>query len=159
MLVLQLLFVIGLANGAPILADYWLGRRWQQPVDCGWTFLDGRPLFGASKTWRGLVAGGCAAVIAAVTVGLSPGIGLWLGAGAMGGDLLSSFVKRRLGLAPSDMALGLDQIPEALLPLLLVQRELALQPRDILVLTALFLASELLLSQVLFRLHIRKRPY
>ena len=35
----------------------------------------------------------------------------------MTGDLFSSFIKRRFGSAPSSQALGLDQIPESLLPL------------------------------------------
>ena len=42
--------------------------------------------------------------------------GVVIGATAMAGDLLSSFCKRRLKLAPSSQALGLDQIPEVLLP-------------------------------------------
>jgi hypothetical protein len=37
---------------------------------------------------------------------------------AMLGDLFSGFVKRRLGMGPSDKALGLDYVPESLLPLL-----------------------------------------
>jgi CDP-2,3-bis-(O-geranylgeranyl)-sn-glycerol synthase len=36
----------------------------------------------------------------------------------MAGDLVASFVKRRLGLPGSSRATGLDQIPESLLPLL-----------------------------------------
>ena len=46
----------------------------------------------------------------AVVSGL--GIGLLVAATAMAGDLLSSFLKRRLALAPSSQAIGLDQIPE-----------------------------------------------
>ena len=48
----------------------------------------------------------------------------WMGVGiltttcAMAGDLFSSFVKRRLHLASSSMAIGLDHIPEFLFPLL-----------------------------------------
>ena len=75
------------------------------------------------------------------------------------GDLLSSFVKRRLDIAPSGMALGLDQIPEVVIPLLLVQRQVGLGPADIITVTLWFIVIELLLSRVLFRLHIRKRPY
>jgi CDP-2,3-bis-(O-geranylgeranyl)-sn-glycerol synthase len=159
MVTLKLLLVIGLANGAPIVAENLLRSAWQTPVDFGRNFIDGRPLFGASKTWRGLAAAVATAILGAVAVGFSPLIGLWLGVGAMAGDLLSSCVKRRLGIAPSGMALGLDQIPEVLIPLLLVQRKLALQSGEIVALTALFIVIELMLSRVLFRLHIRKRPY
>ncbi len=47
------------------------------------------------------------------------------------GDLSSSFVKRRLRLKLHAQVFGLDQIPEALLPLLLVQDHLGLSWLDI----------------------------
>lgn len=159
MVAVQLLFVIGLANGAPILAQNLLRDNWQYPVDCGRNFPDGRPLFGVSKTWRGIAAALVAATIGAVGVGLSAATGLWLGIGAMAGDLMSSFVKRRLGIAPSGMALGIDQVPEVLIPLLLVQQKVALTTSEIAAVTVLFLIIELLLSRVLYHLHIRKQPY
>jgi hypothetical protein len=77
----------------------------------------------------------------------------------MAGDLLASFLKRRLGLQPSSMALGLDQIPESLFPLLACCRMLSLTTLDVVVGTAIFFVSELVLSRVLFRLHVRDRPY
>ena len=42
--------------------------------------------------------------------------GLVVASVAMSGDLLSSFLKRRLSLPPSSRATGIDQIPECLLP-------------------------------------------
>jgi CDP-2,3-bis-(O-geranylgeranyl)-sn-glycerol synthase len=159
MVALKLLLVIGLANGAPILAQNLLQNTWQYPVDFGRNFLDGRPLFGMSKTWRGIATALLAAIIGALVVGLSATTGFWLGVGAMAGDLVSSFVKRRLGIAPSGMALGVDQVPEVLIPLLLVQRTVALTSGEIAAVTALFLIIELLLSRVLYYLHIRKQPY
>src|SRR5262249_58539326 len=54
-------------------------------------------------------------------VGLPAAIGAIVGGSAMAGDLLSSFVKRRLALVPSSKATGLDQVPESLLPLLACQ--------------------------------------
>ena len=159
MVAVKLLFVIGLANGAPILAQNLLRDTWQYPVDFGRNFPDGRPFFGVSKTWRGLAAALIAAIAGAIMVGLSPSTGLWLGIGAMAGDLFSSFVKRRLGIAPSGMALGIDQVPEVLIPLLLVQHTVLLTAGEIAAVTALFLIVELLLSRVLYHLHIRKQPY
>jgi CDP-2,3-bis-(O-geranylgeranyl)-sn-glycerol synthase len=55
--------------------------------------------------------------IAAPLIGLGWEVGLVVAAGAMIGDLLSSFVKRRLGMSSSSKFTGLDQIPEALIPL------------------------------------------
>jgi CDP-2,3-bis-(O-geranylgeranyl)-sn-glycerol synthase len=78
---------------------------------------------------------------------------------AMIGDLLSSFIKRRMGIAPSDRAIGLDQIPESLLPLLACAFFLPLTFFDVAVATLIFFVGELALSRVLFKLHIRDRPY
>lgn len=159
MLNLQLLILVGIANGAPILADYLLQQRFATPLDVDRCFIDGRPLFGRSKTYRGILAALLATGLASGAMGLTVGLGVLVGAGAMTGDLLSSFLKRRLGMAPSSMALGLDQIPEVLLPLLLVQRQFALSYTEILKMSLLFLVFELLISRILFRLRIRKQPY
>lgn len=50
------------------------------------------------------------------------------------------------------MALGLDQIPESLLPLLVCMPLLGLSWQQVLLLTLTFIAAELLLSQALYRL-------
>ena len=76
----------------------------------------------------------------------------------MAGDLLSSFLKRRLGLAPSSRATGLDQIPESLFPLLACEQLLSLTAFDIAD-TAIFLIGEVALSRLLFKFHLRDRPY
>jgi CDP-2,3-bis-(O-geranylgeranyl)-sn-glycerol synthase len=86
-------------------------------------------------------------------------IGLQVGTFAVLGDFLSSFSKRRLGLASSSMALGLDQVPESLLPLLAVKHEFRLNWSDILETVVAFIILELLLSRILYHLHIRNRPY
>jgi CDP-2,3-bis-(O-geranylgeranyl)-sn-glycerol synthase len=78
---------------------------------------------------------------------------------AMAGDLFSSFLKRRLGLAPSSRATGIDQIPESLFPLLACARLLSLTVVDIAAGTAIFLIGEVVLSRLLFKFHLRDRPY
>ena len=75
------------------------------------------------------------------------------------GDLFSSFVKRRLHLPLHAQAFGLDQIPEALLPLLIVKEQFNLTSNDIAVLVIAFIVLELVLSRILFRLKIRDRPF
>jgi CDP-2,3-bis-(O-geranylgeranyl)-sn-glycerol synthase len=77
----------------------------------------------------------------------------------MAGDALASFFKRRLGLAPSGRAIGLDQVPESLLPLLAVQGLLGLSAAEILGITAAFFALEIPLARWAFRLGLRDRPY
>jgi hypothetical protein len=85
--------------------------------------------------------------------------GAQVAAMSMLGDLGSSFIKRRLHLKPHAKALGLDQIPEALLPLLAVKPRFTLASVDIAVLVITFIVLEIVLSRVLFRLKIRDRPY
>ncbi len=159
MLVLQLLLVVVVANGAPILLHSLCGDRLDWPLDGGLRLPDGRPVFGPSKTVRGVVGAVAASVAAAAVLDLGARIGLLIGVGAMVGDLLSSLTKRRLGIEPSGRALGLDQIPEAAVPMALIAGELQLSASDLLAVVVAFFASGLLLSRLLFRLNIRRRPY
>jgi CDP-2,3-bis-(O-geranylgeranyl)-sn-glycerol synthase len=114
---------------------------------------------GATKTWRGLLAALLVTTGGALLLGVPAAVGALIGLLAMAGDLLSSFIKRRLGRPSSSMMLGLDQVPEALLPLLAVREAFALDAPAIVVTVIAFLLLDLLLSQLLYRLGIRQRPY
>ena len=120
---------------------------------------DGRPLLGPSKTVRGIIVAVLAASACAPLFGIAWTIGFVVGLAAMAGDLASSFVKRRIGLPPSSRALGLDQIPESLFPALACKGPLALTIADVILAVALFSVGELILSRLLFKMHIRKEPY
>lgn len=161
--VLEALALLAAANGTPVLAQWLLGPRWAAPLDGGRCLADGRPLLGASKTIRGLVLGVLATTLLGAVLGQGAWKGAWtgtaFGALSMAGDLASSFVKRRLGIAPSGRALGLDQIPESLLPVLGCGAALGLDIVGSAVVVTAFLVLELVTSRVLFRLGIRKRPY
>ena len=54
-LVAQLLILLTVANGTPVIAAKILGKTFAYPVDFGTAFCDGERLFGASKTLRGIV--------------------------------------------------------------------------------------------------------
>lgn len=159
MLELKLLLLLIIANGTPIVARQIFGRRFEYPIDFGWHLKNGQNLFGSSKTFRGIITAIIVATFAAVILNVSWKHGLLIGGWAMLGDLLSSFVKRRLGMAPSSMALGLDQIPESLFPLLAVSNALGLGWWQIAYLVVLFVVTELVLSRVLYKFKIRNRPY
>ena len=157
--VVQLLTLLALANGSPIVAKRIFGNHCAQPLDGNIKFIDGQPLFGASKTVRGILASIFITSACAPLLGLSLKIGLVVATTAIAGDLLSSFLKRRLGLQPSSKAVGLDQIPESLFPLLACRQALSLTALDIVVGTAIFFVGEVVLSRMLYKLHIRDRPY
>jgi CDP-diglyceride synthetase len=159
MIYLQVLLLIIAANGFPILGRLLLKGKWSTPLDGGALFLDGRPVLGKSKTFRGVVFSLAGAVLAADVVGMPLSIGLIVGGLAMTGDCLSSFIKRRLGYESGGMALGLDQILESLLPLLGVWGPLSLSATGILATVGVFTAFELVFSPILYKFHIRKNPY
>jgi CDP-2,3-bis-(O-geranylgeranyl)-sn-glycerol synthase len=156
---LKMLFLLMLANGSPVIAKRLFGDRFALPVDGGANFIDGRRLFGESKTIRGILLALTIPAAGAPLVGLEWTTGLWVGAAAMIGDLFSSFTKRRLGMPAHSMALGLDQVPESLLPLLVCRTKLGLSAIDIVVGVLVFLVGSLLLSRLLYRYGIRERPY
>jgi CDP-archaeol synthase len=157
--ILQLLILLMLANGTPVIAKNILGDRFAYPVDGGVRFVDGHPLLGASKTIRGILLSVLVTSVCAPLVGLDLKSGFLVGSGAMAGDLLSSFLKRRLNLPPSSRATGLDQIPESLIPLLGCLNSLSLSGVDIAVTVTIFFVGEVLLSRLLYRIHVRDRPY
>jgi CDP-2,3-bis-(O-geranylgeranyl)-sn-glycerol synthase len=160
LLAAKAMLLLMVANGLPILLNVWLRDRAALPIDGGIRLgRDGQPLFGSHKTWRGLVAAIMGTAAAAVVLGLPAITGAWVGLWAMAGDVLSSFLKRRLARDSGDQALGLDQIPESLLPLLAVRSELGFGLGEVAALVALFLVLELLLSRVLFAWNIREHPW
>jgi len=157
--ILQLLCLLALANGTPVVVKRILGERFAYPLDGGVEFVDGRPLFGRSKTIRGVVLAVLVTMAGAPLIGLEWVIGFLVGSLAMVGDLFSSFLKRRMDLPPSSRASVLDQLPEALLPLLACRNLLSLTIADIGAAVALFFIGEVLLSRVLYAVRLRDRPY
>jgi len=156
---LVVLLLAGAANTAPLIAAKLLGTRLAWPLDGGVRLRDGRPLLGKSKSLRGVLVGIVFPGALAPAFGQPVEAGLAIGAAAMAGDLLSSFIKRRLGLSPSSQALGLDQIPESLLPAWIARGWIALSTIEIATIVATFFVAELMLSKLLYRLNLRDRPY
>jgi len=156
---LQALTLLAVANGAPVVAKSIFGGWCAWPLDFGLHFTDGRPLLGPTKTIRGILLATLAVAATAVPLGLGWTTGALFGIAAMAGDLLSSFVKRRLGLPSSGEAPGLDQVPEAAIPLFALQPLLGLGAVEILLAIGLFWLGELVLSRLLYRWGLRDRPY
>lgn len=141
-LLLPLLMVVT-ANTSAWTAARVLGTHWNAPLDFGTTLRDGTRLLGSHKTWRGVIAAAMACGVVSQLLG--PGFvpGAAFGILALLGDAASSFLKRRLRLAPGAEVSGLDQIPEAILPLLVLPRPLGLGLVQSLVVTALFVLLDI----------------
>lgn len=157
--ILQLLILLAIANSVPIAAKRLLRDRLPYPLDGGFVFFDGRPLFGPSKTIRGILVAVLVTSVCAPLVGLGWGTGALIASVAMVGDLFSSFLKRRMKLPSSAKATGLDQVPESLFPALASQTLLSLSVMDILVCTVVFFVGEVILARLFYKLHFRDRPY
>ena len=157
--IFQALVLLIAANGAPVITNKVMGNRFAKPIDNGLKLSDGYRLFGDSKTWRGLFSGVLLAAVMAIILGIQPLTGVLFGVLTIIGDLLASFIKRRMGNVASSRARGLDTVPESLLPIWLLKDSLALNFIDITMIVVLFFLIEELLSPVLYRLRIRDQPY
>lgn len=119
-----------IANVAPIFsARIPVLKRWNTPMDFGKEFR-GRPLLGSHKTWRGLAVGILAATLVlwlqrsaadtAWTNALTANVdytalpvlilGPLFGLGALGGDAIESFFKRRRGTESGASWMPFDQL-------------------------------------------------
>jgi len=155
----KVVFLLILANGTPVVGKKIFGDKLDMPIDGGLRWSDGQPLLGKAKTIRGVV------LALFVTAGVAPIIGIefiygaLISAAAMAGDLFSSFLKRRLEISVSGMSIGLDQIPEALLPALVAKCVLPLTSLDVGGIVLAFFLVDLVFSRTFFMLKIRDRPY
>jgi CDP-diglyceride synthetase len=140
---LKALVLLGAAHSAPWASGYLLGQRLAAPIDGGTTLRDGRRLLGDHKTWRGLVTAVVTCALGGALLGYSIPLGMAFAVLALGGDAASSLVKRRLHLEPGTECPGLDQIPEALVPLVTLSGALGIGVRAACVLTGVFMMADL----------------
>ena len=107
------------ANPTPVIL------KGKHSIDSGRTFLDGEPIFGKGKTWEGLIGGTIAGGIVGLIqykiwhiyslgdYGLTEmtfGLGIVLGFGALFGDIIGSFIKRRYHVKRGERFPVLDQL-------------------------------------------------
>ncbi|MBT3283607.1 CDP-2,3-bis-(O-geranylgeranyl)-sn-glycerol synthase [Candidatus Bathyarchaeota archaeon] len=92
-----------IANSSPVV----LGGG--PPVDGGALWTDGKPILGANKTIRGTITGVLAGTIIGILQGNFLG-GFAQSAGALLGDLISSFYKRRRDYPPGSSMPVIDQL-------------------------------------------------
>lgn len=155
--VLIFLLLLGVANGTPVLLRLAMGARYAQPLDGGLILPDGYPLFGPSKTLRGIASSLLVTAVTAGLLGYTPGVGMGIAAAAMLGDLFSSFIKRRLGLKSSHNVYGLDQIPESLLPAVLYRIPVGISWLGMMPLLLAFFVLDVILTEWFQRLESRRR--
>jgi len=134
----KILLLLWLINFAPPLLAHLLGEKWSNPVDGDRLYKDGKPLLGPHKTYRGIAAGLATGFLVGWALGFPAWVSFSTGFLSMLGDLLSSFIKRRLDLPSGSAVFGFDQIFEGSLPFVVLAPHESLGLMDVLVLTALF---------------------
>lgn len=143
------------ANAVPVIVAKLSSEKWAWPMDFGYVLHDGERLFGAHKTWRGLVSGVMASALAAEFIGLPTWVGAGFAMTSLAADALSSAVKRRMKVRPGTEAPGLDQLGEALLPLVLFARPLALDAAQIALVAAVFTLLDIASARLRHRRWLR----
>jgi len=157
---LQLIYLmlpVYLANMAAPFVKYW--RGWNRPISRRW--------LGDHKTVIGLALGVAVAVAATfiqsrINWNASPvnydqwlALGLACGFGALGGDALKSFIKRRLGIAPGRPWIPADQLDFVLGGLAGISFFVTLSLVDIVVILVASLVGDIAVNHASFRLGIR----
>lgn len=102
----------------PPFLSVMMGSWWDSPLDFNRSFIDGKPILGRHKTIRGVTGSILGSALVAPAFGWSFAEGVELASLGMVGDLLTSFIKRRMNKPSGTIVPGLDQFLEALLPLI-----------------------------------------
>ncbi|MHA1246080.1 MAG: CDP-2,3-bis-(O-geranylgeranyl)-sn-glycerol synthase [Candidatus Thorarchaeota archaeon] len=167
-----------IANATPVIFG---GGR---PIDGGRLFLDGRRLLGDGKTVRGFVAGvffgtltGAVQELIApfvktimmefvtltapmeVALSMTVPIALAMSIGALFGDMIGSFVKRRIGIRSGGPAPVLDQLGFILMALILASPVVHLGSVFVLVLVTLTLLTHYVTNVMGYLLGYKRNPW
>jgi predicted MPP superfamily phosphohydrolase len=126
-------------NFLPPLANVIWGERFNKPIDGGRFFFDQQRIFGNHKTIRGALCSLLGGTAAAPLLGVDFRVAAVASVLTMAGDLLSSFIKRRMNKPCGSNVIVFDQTFEVLFPVLFLKRFLQLTWIQILTILLLFI--------------------
>ncbi len=155
---LYLFLPAGVANATPPLLTRFFGPG--RPIDGGLLWR-GRPLLGAHKTWQGLIGGTCAGVATFAIQRAFDGLavpllfGIAISVGALAGDLVKSFAKRRLAVAAGRVWFPFDQLDYVIGAIAAGAPFLALTPQSIAAVVIVYFALHLAVSAIGFVLGVK----
>lgn len=169
----------GIANAAPILAAQLpYIKKWEAPLDGGVKFR-GKRLFGAHKTWRGMVSGIFAAILVVYlqqalnnqySLSFVPNnasdylnsltllLGFLFGFGALAGDAIESAVKRQKNIRPGSAWFPYDQIDYIIGGCIALAPILLLTPFQYGVVLMTWFTMHVVFSYIGFLLHLKSSP-
>lgn len=182
---ITLLFVLwfflpaGIANASPVIAAKLpILKRFDQPIDFGFKFRSKR-IFGAHKTWRGLISGILMAVLIVFLqqklwangyVDLLDGepmgylghsawlLGFLFGFGALAGDFIESFAKRQIGIESGKSWFPFDQTDYIIGGCLAVALLIQLSAIYYLLVLVVWFGMHLLFSYIGYTLKLKNQP-
>jgi CDP-2,3-bis-(O-geranylgeranyl)-sn-glycerol synthase len=160
-----------MANMAPIFVKNSF-KFLAKPIDRGVKY-HGKPLFGKNKTWRGLIFGTLYGIGTAYLQYRFPNslvlinydswliFGALMGFGAIFGDLIESYIKRRVGIKPGHRFVPWDQMDFTIGALLLSAYFIPGDIRLKVVLTLLIISPllHILTNHVAFYLKLRNEKW
>lgn len=158
----------GIGNMMPVFAAKLPGlSKWNQPLDFGLTFQNKR-ILGDHKTVRGIITGILAGMLIAVILvhffpnlyhGANPFlVGFLLSFGALAGDSIKSFFKRRVNIPSGKTWFPFDQIDYIVGGLVLSLFVVRLPLQQYLVIFLLYFCLHLLSTTIGYLLHLKKSP-
>lgn len=169
----------GLANAAPVFANKIpLLNQFKTPIDFGLSHK-GKRILGDNKTWRGLLFGVSIAVLTLAIqkvvykdsiwlqdtlpstidyVNVSLWLGVLLGFGALLGDAVESFFKRRSNVRSGEAWFPFDQLDYILGGLLLSSVMVSLSPAQNATIVLVWFGLHLLSSYIGFLMGLKDKP-
>jgi CDP-2,3-bis-(O-geranylgeranyl)-sn-glycerol synthase len=149
-----------IANSVPVLS------RGKHPLDFGRCMSDGRRILGDGKTFEGLLFGLFFGTLAGILGGLLIGeiayfalLSFMLALGALVGDMVGAFIKRRLGIARGAPAPVLDQLDFVIGALLFVSPFYPLALEQILFIILVTPPIHLFMNFMAYKLGLKPNPW
>ena len=128
------------------------------PLDGGGKWLDGKPFLGSHKTLRGSIVGILAGLLIGVLQG-NPLAGITQGIGAILGDLLSSFLKRRWDVAPGESSPLLDQLDFILVAIILSQPFTRASITEMIIIIIVTIPIHYMMNYISWRMKMKDHPW
>ena len=161
------------ANMAPVIVKKI--NLFKFPVDFGKQIND-KPIFGKNKTFRGLIFGIIFAILIAYVQFLLQQneffnnisfikynnwllFGFLMGLGALTGDLVKSFFKRRLGIKPGEKFVPFDQMDFVVGALILIMPIFVVTLKIFIVSLILSFALHIIVNHLAFYLEVRNEKW
>ncbi|MEM0111597.1 MAG: CDP-2,3-bis-(O-geranylgeranyl)-sn-glycerol synthase [Candidatus Bathyarchaeia archaeon] len=155
---IKFIFPAYCANAAPVLFG---GGT---PIDMDRKFLDGKPIFGKNKTFKGFISGLLVGTFAGflesiIFPGYQMSLGFFISLGALLGDLAGAFLKRRIGMAPGEMLPIIDQIDFIMGAIILAFPFFELTLELVAVIFVITIPLHVLTNFVAYRLGLKSKPW